>query len=247
MKEMRTALVEGEENSPIKATVESVLPGVHQQFSNLHHEINRVRSGITDMSDQIRQLFLDFSCEQRQEVRMTLARNFMNVAVGLVGEQGSPSTSDSPSVSVPRLPATATTTNTTGDEEMIVRPELKNRSRPKSATAVYHEYHGLGDYEGQPIVGGLAAMDTKYKNKWRLGDGGYQKAYSRIQQIAKAVTIEVEQNGKEQEAVLAELDAKFAGNEHKGLEYLRQLVAPILPLRSRNSATVGQHNSGSTG
>jgi hypothetical protein len=246
MKEMKTALVEGEENSPMKATVESVLPGVHQQFSNLHHEINRVRSGITDMSDHIRQLFHDFSCEQRQEVRMTLARNFMNVAVGLVGEQASPSTSGSPNVSVPP-PTTTTTTNTTEDEEMIVRPELKNRSRPKSATAVYHEYHGLGDYEGQPIVGGLAAMDTKYKNKWRLGDSGYQKAYSRIQQIAKAVTIEVEQNGKDQEAVLVELDAKFAGNEHKGLEYLRQLVAPILPLRSRgNSATVG-HNSGSTG
>jgi hypothetical protein len=175
---------------------------------------------------------------------MTLARNFMNVAVGLVGEQASPSSSGSPNVSVP--PPTTTTTNTTEDEEMIVRPELKNRIRPKSATAVYHEYHGLGDYEGQPIVGGLAAMDTKYKNKWRLGGSGYQKAYSRIQQIAKAVTIEVEQNGKDQEAVLVELDAKFAGNEHKGLEYLRQLVAPILPLRSRNSATVG-HNSGSTG
>jgi hypothetical protein len=81
---MKTALVEGEENSPMKATVKSVLPGVHQQFSNLHHKINRVRSGITDMSDQIWLLFHDFACEQRKEVQMTLARNFMNVAVGFL-------------------------------------------------------------------------------------------------------------------------------------------------------------------
>jgi hypothetical protein len=39
MEEMKKALVEGEANSPIKATAKSVLPGVHQQFTNLHNEI----------------------------------------------------------------------------------------------------------------------------------------------------------------------------------------------------------------
>lgn len=42
MEEMKNALQEGEANDPTKATVESVLPGVHQQFVNLHHEMNRV-------------------------------------------------------------------------------------------------------------------------------------------------------------------------------------------------------------
>ena len=50
---MKVALQHGAENNPTKATVESVLPGVHQQFTNLHLEINRVRSGIDDLKKEI--------------------------------------------------------------------------------------------------------------------------------------------------------------------------------------------------
>ena len=49
MEDMRMALQEGEENNPRKATVESVLPGVLQAFTNLHHEIDRVRVGIDEL------------------------------------------------------------------------------------------------------------------------------------------------------------------------------------------------------
>ena len=36
-------------HGPAKATVESVLPGVHQQFTNLYTEINRVRLAIAEL------------------------------------------------------------------------------------------------------------------------------------------------------------------------------------------------------
>ena len=49
MEDMRKALQEGEENNPRKTTVESVLPGVLQSFTNLHHEIDRVRVGIDEL------------------------------------------------------------------------------------------------------------------------------------------------------------------------------------------------------
>jgi hypothetical protein len=49
---MRAVLTQGEENNPAKATVESVLPGVHQQFTNLYNEINRVRLAIAELKEE---------------------------------------------------------------------------------------------------------------------------------------------------------------------------------------------------
>jgi hypothetical protein len=40
--ETKKALQEVEGNDPTKATLDTVLPGVHRQFSNLHNEITRV-------------------------------------------------------------------------------------------------------------------------------------------------------------------------------------------------------------
>jgi hypothetical protein len=52
---MKKALVEAEENDPTKASVESVLPGVHQQFTNLHHEIKRMRLGMDEFMDEFKE------------------------------------------------------------------------------------------------------------------------------------------------------------------------------------------------
>jgi hypothetical protein len=49
---MRAVLMQGEENNPAKATVESVLPGVHQQFTNLYNEVNRVRLAIAELKEE---------------------------------------------------------------------------------------------------------------------------------------------------------------------------------------------------
>jgi hypothetical protein len=52
---MYDALKVAEEENPIKATVESVLPGVHLQFSNLHREVVQVKEllgGLVDSPDR---------------------------------------------------------------------------------------------------------------------------------------------------------------------------------------------------
>jgi hypothetical protein len=49
--EMKKALQEVDGNDPTKATLDTVLPGVHQQFSNLHNEITRVRVALEDWKD----------------------------------------------------------------------------------------------------------------------------------------------------------------------------------------------------
>ena len=46
---MKEALHESEQNNPTKASVESVLPGVHLQFANLNNEIGRVHVGLDEI------------------------------------------------------------------------------------------------------------------------------------------------------------------------------------------------------
>jgi Centromere DNA-binding protein complex CBF3 subunit, domain 2 len=49
---MREALVTAEAENPIKATVESVLPGVQQQITNMHNDIIKVRRLMDEKRDQ---------------------------------------------------------------------------------------------------------------------------------------------------------------------------------------------------
>jgi hypothetical protein len=52
--QMEKALQDGEENSPMKATVDSVLQGVDTQFTNLHHEIKRMQDGLQELKGMTR-------------------------------------------------------------------------------------------------------------------------------------------------------------------------------------------------
>ena len=56
------------------------------------------------------------------------------------------------------------------EDGMVLRPNISNRYNPTSFRSVYEEFHGIGEYDGVPIVGGLAEMDRRYKRKWRSGD-----------------------------------------------------------------------------
>lgn len=40
-------------------------------------------------------------------------------------------------------------------------------STPKSACSMWQEWHGTDDFLNVPIAGGIAAMESKYKSKWR--------------------------------------------------------------------------------
>lgn len=256
METMRGALVKGDEENPRKATVESVLPGVHQQFTNLYHEISRVRNAVDDLKtiattaldeDKMRELLDSHS----HSMKMVLASQFVTVGLGLA-TQGSPQRQTLPSkapgspmspASVPSPSRPTTITHTNDDDDCpILRLELKCRNQPKSCTAIYHEFHGIGEFEGIPIDGGLAAMDGRYKTKWRSGDKAYQKAFSRMQQISKAVSVEMEK-GRTMLEVLLEFDELFVTNQCKGLEHMRLLLDYIIPKRERRRKSVGRNEA----
>ena len=163
---------------------------------------------------QMRELLAEASTSQVSAIKLSIGRQLVTAGLGLAAEtveprirkSGTPSnTPTSPNETTSPNPVESPDWNQEEDEMFVLRPEIINRYHPRSFRAVYEEFHGMGEYDGVPIAGGLAEMDRRYKTKWRSGDIGYQRAFSRMQQICKAVEIEVE-NGKMLDVVLDEFD-----------------------------------------
>jgi hypothetical protein len=168
------------------------------------------------MKECMNVLLEDFGSQQRME----LANQFFNVGVGLATTRRPGRSSTSPMMAAaevatnPSPPSPSASVVATEEDEFlkVLRHPLKSRHEPRSATAVYHEYYGEGDFTGRPIDGGLKALEDKYKSKWRTGDHAYQRAFSRIQQVVSSVDRRMKEQSMDKDAVLEELDQLFVEN-----------------------------------
>ena len=199
---------------------------------------------------QMKELLVEASTTQVDAMKWSIGRQLVTAGLGLASETTQPLECGTPSkppasqkeTTSPTSPNTVASPsrNEQDDDGRALRPNISNRYNPRSFRGVYEEFHGIGEYDSIPIVGGFAEMDRKYKTKWRLGDAGYQRAFSRMQQICKAMEIEVA-NGKTLDGVVEELDRLFEDNDCKGgLEKMRGLVSPILPKKNRKGRLAGQ-------
>jgi hypothetical protein len=86
-----------------------------------------------------------------------------------------------------------------------------------TVTELYHEWYGTGPFIGIPINGGILAMETRHKNKWRCEySTGQKQAFSRIQRIMKALT-RLHTAGRPIDDILLEFDEIFVGEARKSL------------------------------
>jgi hypothetical protein len=188
----------------------------------------------------------EFGVQQRMQQRMELASTFVNVGVGLASQPGNVPRARRPEGSNPSSPAGPSESvivpqpeqDAQDELERVFRHELKSRHEPRTATFVYNEYYGLGDFEGKPIEGGLKALEDKYKTKWRRGDTAYQKAFSRIQQVVSCVNHAIKDQSREKENVLQQFDTLFDKKECSTLpKMVEQLKASgWLAKRTRKAA-----------
>lgn len=173
----------------------------------------------------------------------TLAAQFAQIAVGLSTSLPSAArlTKNTTTMTAEPPPQDTIEDNAAvpvSDLERVRFHPLACRIRATNATAIYEEYHGIGDFNDVPAEGGLKSLDEKWGTKWRSGDAGYQKAYSRMQLVLKGVDLQVKA-GKELVVVLNEFDALFAEKNCKTMDNMVVALqnAKLLPKRERS---VGQ-------
>jgi hypothetical protein len=207
---MRNAL--NSSRNPADASIDAVLPGVHDRLAALQNSVETTRTTLTDRMMTMCSDLKDHVDELNKSSRLELAAQFATVAVNLVeGQHGRKAEREAP------LLGTLGRQEEEEEHSDLARVSGHRMSHsPGSITSLYNEYYGLEFYEGVPIEGGIAEVEKIYKNKWRKNYiGGELMHFSRIQRIIKAVNDKVK-GGTELCKVLEEYDGLF-NDEQKSL------------------------------
>jgi hypothetical protein len=189
---MQVAL-DDENVSPLDATLESVMPGVHQRFVALEGHVKKqeremiVRLDKLDTS--IEKGFTDLQETNRGRDTL-LAHHLMMMAGGLVSpasptaQQQPPETNRWPPTSPPRR-LLAPSPSLAGDGgSRHHRMVLKHHS----IQSLWNEWYGLEDCEDKPVVGGIAAIERHQKSKWRKHfSPSEKKHFSRSQIVIRSI------------------------------------------------------------
>ena len=89
--------------------------------------------------------------------------------------------------SVEAVEAAATTQTTAGFGHLLT----KGHCPSDNVLMIWNEWHGLREFMGIPVDGGIAAMERRYGSKWRQLNKHYsaaqQKHFSRVSQIIKGI------------------------------------------------------------
>ena len=98
--------------------------------------------------------------------------------------------------------------------------------RPVSAQEIYNEWKGLGRFVGQPMEGGIEALEKSTKKRWRKGyKGADQTHFSRVVQLISAIEGGM-MNGRNLQEVIDEQQGSFA-------EKKKSLSALVVELQHR--------------
>jgi hypothetical protein len=221
---MQVAL-DDENVSPLDATLESVMPGVHQRFVALEGHVKTLNRGVTSSFDQLKTMVQDgfqagFTAlhEYNRERDSQLAARLHTMAEGLalpspsIGA-GAPfpprrrqqQQQESPS------PAGDVTPPSPGPRHH--RMVLKHHS----IESLWNEWYGLGEFEGKPVVGGIDAIERHDKSKWRKHFSmSEKKHFSRSQIVIRGINATIHDRGETFETTMEsfevtyEAEAKFS-------------------------------------
>jgi hypothetical protein len=199
-------------DSPLDANLQSVLPGVHQRLEMQREETACLRGDVGRLTMAVETSTLVFNEKVDEIISMNEEKNEMlgrmHIMVGsrLLGQvqgEGSPSSSP-PSSPPPRPSPTVRPRQTDGEGDEAPRYHLA--LSPKSLYAIYNEWYGGGpDFEDIPVPGGIAALELKFKARWRRHfEPNEVKDFSRRRMCINAISAYAAREGVS-EAIAIEL------------------------------------------
>jgi hypothetical protein len=196
-------------DSPLDAHLQAVLPGVHQRMELHRQELACLRGDVgrlttaVETSTTVLTEKVDDIIAMNEEKNAVLGRMHIMVGSRLLGaelreegegkqkEIGSPSSSSSSPPSSPRRPLP---TPGTEDDKC---PKYHLNPSPKSFYALYNKWYGGGpDFKDVPVPGGIAALEDKFKARWRRHFKSHEvKEFSRRRMCINAIKVYATKEG----------------------------------------------------
>lgn len=114
---------------------------------------------------------------------------------------------------------------------------IHQRNQPTSVTSIYEEYYGIGSFQDKPMVGGFAALEEKFKMKWREGNASYNRAFLRMKQIVDCIGNEANSSGRPVSEVLQRMDELFKSNTCNSTAKVIRILQDenLIPKRARRA------------
>jgi Transcriptional activator of glycolytic enzymes len=196
----------------------------------------------------MKQLLAMSGHQQLAAMNLNMAEHLAQLVVNLVNDGISPhpeayalAAAKVATPPVPPAPPVTRNDKENGEDQefqRVLRWDLKNKTSPKSVSAIYEEYYGEGEYKNCPVEGGLKQLEVKYGTKWRAGCPAYQKAFNRFQLIVKCVDGQIDGGKREKDIVLAEMDKLFEEKNCKTLQQIRDVLEKegLLPKLKQRAA-----------
>jgi hypothetical protein len=213
----------GKKDSPLDANLQSVLPGVHHRLEVHREELGCLRGDVgrltmaVELSMQVFNEKVDDIIAMNEEKNKVLGRMHIMVGSRLLGEasadgEGSPPSSPPPRPSAPRQPDDC--------------PKYHLSPSPKTFFAIYNEWYGGGpDFEDIPVPGGIAALELKFKARWRKHFAPHEiKEFSRRRMCINAIDVYAAREGVSNAAAIGRLSTIFEEEGKKKVPIMANLM-----------------------
>jgi hypothetical protein len=223
--------------NPAEASIEAVLPGVHDRLAALQNAVEGTRTTLTERLTSLSTDLRSHVNEMTTSTRLELATNFATMAASLVEGAGKQAEKQAEKQAVAVPISTTERVGCTSDFDRVQGHRMSRQ--PVSIKRLYHEYYGLEYYCNVPIEGGIAAAERLFKNSWRKNYiGGEVQHVSRVQRIIKAVDDMVE-GGAELWKVLDIFEDMFRAESNSLSRMINTLKAKGLITSSRSTRVAG--------
>ena len=220
-----------QEECPLDASLEKVMPGVHQWHQVTNDSINNLSKTVKDFQGEVKgelEHLHSTLLTAKEDSKLDLAKVHMAIALQLmqggVGDVNSVNMNcisnmllTMPQPTVRTSPEATTTSPTTTGDEIADPAELDAnrlfRMKPKhtSLTGLIKEWFGLNEFADE--LGGIQGRINKYKSttKWRKHCMIHPQHFSRTMRCVKAVEEHARKRSiDEMTDAAAELEDKFA-------------------------------------
>jgi hypothetical protein len=224
------------DDSPLDAHLQAVLPGVHHRMEVNRHEIVGLRGDVrrlttaVETSTEIFNNRVDEIIQVNEEKNAALGRMHIMVGSKLLNrssseeeEEGEEGASCS---SPPRIGRTRRLPRRRSEEQEQECPKYHLSPSPKTLFAIYNEWFGGGpDFEDIPVPGGIAALEDKFKARWRRHFEPCEvKEFSRRRMCINAIAAYATREGVSQAASLMQLNKIYEEEAKKKVPMMANIV-----------------------
>ena len=207
---------------PLDRTLESVINGVHQRFVAMDGTLKtldrKIVSGFEKLDTKVDGMADHFNYLQanNRERDGNYADLLRTLAARLRAGDGSSPLPFSPPTR-PQQQVQQQSPSRVGDNQPPPSPAdaasgRRHRMVPKhhSIQSLFDEWYGLGDSLDKPVVGGIAALETRYKSKWRNHfSASEKKLFSRSQMVIRGILTTVENTDETLDTVINSFELPY--------------------------------------